>query len=100
MIAIITDVPSASVVLLVPSHDVGGDLIHYIWCRIARPWDMARRGVYISELQLDFRYETDPPPQLCVIRAVRRNTGQGPPDEWPTRTFACIACVEAKSERQ
>ena len=87
VIAITAEVPSANIVLLVPSHEVGVDLIHHIWYRIARHWDLARRVVYISQLQLGFRYETDPPPQQRVIRAVRTNARKGPPDERPTPTF-------------
>ena len=80
--------PSANVVLLVPSHEVGVDLIiHHIWYRIARHWDLARRVAYISQLQLDVRCETVPPPQLRVIRAVRTSARQGSPDERRTRTF-------------
>ena len=48
---------------------------------------MARRVVYISQLQLGFRYETDPPPPPRIMRAVRTNARKGPPEERPTRTF-------------
>jgi len=39
------------------------------------------------QLQLGFRYETDPPPPQRIMRAVRTSARKGPPDERPTRMF-------------
>ena len=39
------------------------------------------------QLQLGFRYETDPPPPQQIMRAVRTSARKGPPDERPTRMF-------------